>query len=61
MPFEDRYGLQLSTSSEAAASAYRDGIDGMLSAWPGVTQALDSAIEADGEFALAYAARSRAI
>lgn len=60
MPYEDRYGLPLSTPSEAAAAAYRDGIDGMLSAWPGVTQALDSAIEADGEFALAYAARSRA-
>jgi hypothetical protein len=29
--FQDRYGLALSTSSEAAA-AYRDGIDLMLSA-----------------------------
>jgi len=60
MSFEDRYGLPLSTSSEAAASAYRNGVDAMLSAWPGVTQALDAAIEADGDFALAYAARSRA-
>jgi hypothetical protein len=59
MAFEDRYGLPLSTPSEAAASAYRDGIDHMLSAWPGLTQALDSAIAADGDFALAYAARSR--
>ena len=42
MPYEDRYGLPLSTPSEAAAAAYREGIDGMLSAWPGVTQALDS-------------------
>jgi hypothetical protein len=29
--FQDRYGLALSTSSEAAAAAYRDGIDLMLS------------------------------
>ena len=59
MAFEDRYGLPMSTSSEAAAQAYRHGIDLMLSAWPGAAQAMDLAIETDGEFALAYAARSR--
>src|ERR1700685_1465607 len=59
MAFEDRYGLPMSTSSEAAAQAYRHGIDLMLSAWPGAAQAMDIAIETDGEFALAYAARSR--
>jgi hypothetical protein len=59
MAFEDRYGLPMSTSSDAAAQAYRHGIDLMLSAWPGAAQAMDRAIEADGEFALAYAARSR--
>src|SRR5258708_22989587 len=31
----------------------------MLSAWPGVAQALDAAIEADRDFALAHAARAR--
>ena len=56
MAFEDRYGLPMSTSSEAAAQAYRHGIDLMLSAWPGAAQAMDLAIETDGEFALAYAA-----
>jgi hypothetical protein len=59
MAFEDRYGLPVSTSSAAAAQAYRGGIDLLLSAWPGVSQALDLAIEADGDFALAYAARAR--
>lgn len=55
----DRYGLSLSTSSEAAASAYREGMDLLLSAWPGAAEAFDRAIEADPEFALAYAARAR--
>jgi hypothetical protein len=59
MAFEDRYGLPLSTSSEAAAEAYRGGIDLMLSAWSGAASAMDRAIEADGDFALAYAARAR--
>jgi hypothetical protein len=31
----------------------------MLSAWPGGSEALELAIEADPDFALAYAARSR--
>ena len=59
MAFEDRYGLPLSTSSEAAAEAYRGGLDLMLSAWSGAASAMDRAIEADGDFALAYAARAR--
>jgi hypothetical protein len=56
--FQDRYGLALSTSSEAAA-AYRDGIDLMLSAWPGAAEAFDAAIAADSDFAQAHAARAR--
>jgi hypothetical protein len=56
---QDRYGLSLSTSSEAAASAYRDGIDLMLAAWPGAERALDAAIAADPGFALAHAGRAR--
>ena len=59
MPIEDRYGLPLSTSSEAAAAAYREGIDLMLSAWPGAAEALERAITADPDFALAHAARAR--
>ena len=30
---QDRCGLALSTSSEAAAAAYREGVDLMLAAW----------------------------
>src|SRR5579871_4776879 len=56
---EDRYGLALSTNSSDAAAAYRDGVDLMLSAWPGAAEAFDRAIAADGEFALARVARAR--
>jgi tetratricopeptide (TPR) repeat protein len=56
---EDRYGLPLSTDSPEAANAYRDGIDLMLSAWPGAAEAFDRALAADAEFALAHVARAR--
>jgi tetratricopeptide (TPR) repeat protein len=56
---EDRYGLPLSTDSAEAANAYRDGIDLMLSAWPGAAEAFDRALAADAEFALAHVARAR--
>src|ERR1700749_2262328 len=55
---EDRYGLRLSTES-AGAAAYRDGVDLMLSAWPGAGDAFDRAIAADPDFALAHIARAR--
>jgi Tfp pilus assembly protein PilF len=55
----DRYGQLLSTNSDAAASAYRDGIDSMLSAWPGAAEAFDRAIADDPDFALAHIARAR--
>ncbi len=56
---EDRYGLPLSTGSSTAATAYRDGIDRMLSAWPGAAEAFDRAITEDPDFALAHIARAR--
>jgi hypothetical protein len=59
MAYHDRYGLPLSTSSEAAAAAYREGVDLMFSAWPGAGEALDTAIAADPDFALAHIARAR--
>src|SRR5262245_6453798 len=59
MACEDRYGLPLSTTSEAAAAAYRNGVDLMLSAWPGAAEAFDAAIAADPDFALAHVARAR--
>ena len=36
---EDRYGLELSTASAEAATAYRDGVDLLLAFWPGATDA----------------------
>ncbi len=59
MAFEDRYGLPISTSSDAAASAYREGVDLMLAGWTGPAETLERAIEADPDFALAHIARAR--
>jgi Tfp pilus assembly protein PilF len=56
---EDRWGLPLSTASSAAASAYRDGIDLMLSAWTGAAEAFERAVAKDPDFALAHIARAR--
>ncbi|MBS3669998.1 tetratricopeptide repeat protein [Vreelandella boliviensis] len=56
---QDRYHLALTTASDIAAKCYQAGIDLLLSLWPGAAKELDSAIAADPEFALAYAARAR--
>lgn len=55
----DSRGLPLSTNSDEAAAHYREGVDLLLSAWPGADAALDAAIAADPDFALAHAARAR--
>ncbi|MGD9510213.1 MAG: tetratricopeptide repeat protein [Geminicoccaceae bacterium] len=55
----DSRGLPLSTASDLAAGRYREGVDLLLSAWPGAAEALDEAIAADPDFALAHAARAR--
>lgn len=55
----DRCGLALTTTSSEAASAYRDGVELMLAAWPGAGDAFDRAIAADPGFALAHIARGR--
>ena len=55
----DRRGLPLSTTSDRAADHYRDGVDLLLAAWPGAAEALEEAIAADPDFALAHAARAR--
>jgi hypothetical protein len=59
MARHDRYGLPLTTVSDAAAATYREGVDLMFSAWPGATEAFDAAIAADPDFALAHIARAR--
>ncbi len=55
----DRRGLPLSTTSDLAAERCREGVDLLLSAWPGAAEALEEAIAADPDFALAHAARAR--
>jgi hypothetical protein len=59
MALEDRYGLPLSTTSDSAASAYREGVDLMLAGWTGTAETLERAIAADADFALAHIARAR--
>ena len=55
----DRRGLSLSTNSDLAAERYRDGVDLLLSAWPGAAELLEEAVAADPDFALAHAAHAR--
>ena len=55
----DRYGLPLSTSSEAARDAYIAGADCILSAEHGDGAHLAAAIEADPNLALAHIALAR--
>ncbi len=55
----DRYGLELSTSSPTAASAYSDAIDRNLSGGVGGEARLADAIAADEGFAIAHIALSR--
>jgi tetratricopeptide (TPR) repeat protein len=55
----DSYDLPLTTGSDRAAAAYRDGVDRILSAWYGADDAFDRAITEDPGFALATIARAR--
>jgi Tfp pilus assembly protein PilF len=59
MPFEDRFGLPLTTPSAEAAENYVEALDLMLSANTGAEALLDAALESDPEFALAHIARAR--
>ena len=56
----DRYGLALSTTSPAARDAYVEGVDLLLTVYPGAALAFDRAIAADPDFALAHIAKARA-
>ncbi len=55
----DRYGYALGTASAAAAAAYRDGVDLLLSAYPGAEARFRNALDHDADFALAHAALAR--
>ncbi|MFN4018288.1 MAG: tetratricopeptide repeat protein [Reyranella sp.] len=56
----DRYGLTLSTASAAARDAYVEGVDLLLTVYPGAAAAFDRAIAADPNFAPAHIGRARA-
>ncbi len=55
----DRYGLELSTGSDAARDAYGAGTDAILAATPDPERSLGVAVEADPQFALPHAAIAR--
>jgi hypothetical protein len=55
----DNHGLPLSTSSDAAAEAYRQGTMLMQCGWPGAEAQFELAIATDPNFALAHAALAR--
>src|SRR5262249_2286704 len=57
----DRYGLALSTTSAAARDAYVEGVDLLLTVYPGAATAFDRAIAADPSFALALIGKARAL
>jgi tetratricopeptide (TPR) repeat protein len=57
----DRYGLELSTASQAARDAYVEGVDLFLSANLGSEAAFNRAVAADPGFALAHAALGRTL
>lgn len=57
----DRYGLPLSTSSQAARDAYVEGADCILSAVAGPEAHFRRALAADPDFALAHAGLARSM
>ncbi|MGE3247464.1 MAG: tetratricopeptide repeat protein, partial [Beijerinckiaceae bacterium] len=58
---QDRFGQPVTASSRAAIDAYVEGMDILLSAWPGADAHFDAALAADPDFALAHVARGRVL
>ncbi len=56
----DRYGLPVSTAVAAARDAYVEGVDLLLTVYPGAAASFDRAIAADPAFALAHIGKARA-
>src|SRR5829696_8828420 len=56
----DRYGLAVSTSVAAARDAYVEGVDLLLTVYPGAASSFDRAIAADPDFALPHVGKARA-
>ena len=57
-PFTDRYGLPVSTNSQAALAHYAEGLELALSQNYGAEEAFARAVEVDEGFALAHAAKA---
>jgi tetratricopeptide (TPR) repeat protein len=57
----DWYGLPLSIGSSAARDAYVEGCEAKRTMYPGAIASFDRAIEHDGGFALAHAAKAHAL
>ena len=55
----DRYGLELTTTSNEACDAYIDAVDRMLAADGQVEATIDAVLAADPEFALGHVAQAR--
>jgi Tfp pilus assembly protein PilF len=58
---EDRYGLPLGSRSPRTVEGYVAAVDAILSGNVGADEALDRALGADPDFALAHAAKARAL
>lgn len=56
--YQDDLGLSFTCGSEAAARAYRRGVDAYLHAWTGARDAAEEALKHDPAFALAHALRA---
>ncbi|MFO1162251.1 MAG: tetratricopeptide repeat protein [Reyranellaceae bacterium] len=56
----DRYGLAVSTTIAAARDAYIEGVDLLLTVYPGAASSFDRAIAADPGFALPHIGKARA-
>lgn len=56
----DRYGLAVSTSAAAARDSYSEGVDLLLTVYPGAAASFDRAIAADPGFALPHIGKARA-
>ncbi|MDP1839894.1 MAG: tetratricopeptide repeat protein [Reyranella sp.] len=57
----DRYGLPISTAVAGARDAYVEGVDLLLTVYPGAAASFDRAIAADPGFALAHIGKARAL
>lgn len=56
----DRYGLTVSTTIATARDAYVEGVDLLLTVYPGAAASFDRAIAADPTFALPHIGKARA-